>query len=145
MVQIWTRISMPYGFKLPYIRRHQPTRGSPGDNASTMSYCLLLILERELGNDVDQFLQPKLTDMDVYDSWFQQDGTTPHSGLHDGQFESSVISRKGHANWTPRLFDWGILKSQVYTNKPPTNQSQYNPNHCLNSTGNFIIRALQMK
>ena len=111
--------------------RRQPTRGSPGGNASTKSYCLVRILgrrrhwsvlfwkwrwwghhhqRRALQNDANRFFWPKLNDMEVDDMWFQQDGATCHTAdatmdiLHE-RFEGMVISRRGDVNWPPRSCD----------------------------------------
>ena len=81
------------------MRRRQPTRGSPDDNASTKSYCLARFLGRRhhrsvlIENDAGEAITvngeryrtitylfwPKLNDMDTDDMWFQQEGATCHT------------------------------------------------------------------
>jgi len=81
---------------------------------------------------INNFLWPKLDDMDTEDIWFQQDGTTCHTAhatmnILCERFEGMVISHSGDVNWKTRtcvltpldIFLWGYHKSQVYANKPP--------------------------
>lgn len=67
----------------------------------------------------------------VKDTWFQQDGATPHIACEVMQhltktFTSKLISRNAAFRWPPRSPDltaadfylWGYLKSIVYRNNP---------------------------
>lgn len=82
-----------------------------------------------------QFLWPKLAELELDQMWFQQDGAPAHAAaqtiqLLRSKFGDRVISRNADVNWPPRSCDltpvdyflWGLLKSQVYANKPKTIQ-----------------------
>ena len=79
------------------------------------------------------FLWPKLTQLDLDNMWFQQDGATSHTAndtieLIREKFGDRVISGGARVPWPPRSCDltpldfflWGFLKSRVYANKPST-------------------------
>lgn len=82
---------------------------------------------------LSDFLWQHLTDMDLNDMWFQQDGATCHTAkqtimLLRSKFRERIISRNSEINWPPRSCDltpldyflWGYVKSKVYTNNPQT-------------------------
>lgn len=59
---------------------------------------------------INQFLFPKIDDLDADDIWFQQDGATCHTAnetinLLKTMFDESIISRNGPVNWPPRSCD----------------------------------------
>ncbi|GFV98702.1 putative transposable element [Trichonephila clavipes] len=76
---------------------------------------------------------PELSNHDVQELWFQQDGATCHTAratidLFKDTFGDRLISRFGLVNWPPRSCDltqldyflWGYVKSLVYAVKPQT-------------------------
>ncbi|GFW51982.1 putative transposable element [Trichonephila clavipes] len=76
---------------------------------------------------------PELSNHDVQELWFQQDGATCHTAratidLLKDTFGDRLISRFGPVNWPPRFCDltpldyflWGYVKSLVYADKPQT-------------------------
>ena len=80
---------------------------------------------------INEFLLPKIQDIDVADLWFQQDGTTCHTAgetidLLKENFREQIISRNGPMNWPPRSCDltlldyflWWYVKSLVYVDRP---------------------------
>lgn len=82
---------------------------------------------------INNFLWPEITDMNLNDMWFQQDGATCHTAnetmnLLASKFRGRILSRNGDANWPPRSCDltpldyflWGYVKSKVYANNPQT-------------------------
>lgn len=82
---------------------------------------------------LNNFLWPRLEDMDLNNLYFQQDGATCHTAretlnLLQEKFPRRVISRNGDVNWPARSCDitpldfflWGFLKDQVYKNNPQT-------------------------
>lgn len=82
---------------------------------------------------LNNFLWPRLEDMDLNNLYFQQDGATCHTAretlnLLQEKFPGRVISRNGDVDWPARSCDltpldfflWGFLKDQVYTNNPQT-------------------------
>lgn len=82
---------------------------------------------------IEECLWPELEDVDVDNTWFQQDGASSHStpeniALLRTKFPGRVISRKGDIDWPPRSCDitpldfflWGYLKDRVYTDNPQT-------------------------
>lgn len=84
---------------------------------------------------INEFLWPKLEEIDTSDLYFQQDGATCHTtreniALLRRKFNGRLISRNGDINWPPRSCDltpldfflWGYLKSRVYRNNPQTIQ-----------------------
>ncbi|GFV74493.1 uncharacterized protein TNCV_5129351 [Trichonephila clavipes] len=82
---------------------------------------------------ITNFFIPELSNHDVQELWFQQDGATCHTAratidfLKD-TFGVRLISRFGPGNWPPRSCDltpldyflWGYVKSLVYADKPQT-------------------------
>jgi len=59
---------------------------------------------------LNEFLWPKLNNIDLDDIWFQQDGATLHFAndtinLLREKFSGRVISRNGDVNWPPRSCD----------------------------------------
>ncbi|GFW60884.1 putative LOC100569746 [Trichonephila clavipes] len=77
--------------------------------------------------------QPELSNHDVQELWFQQDGATCHTAratidLLKDTFGDRLISRFGPVNWPPRSCDltpldyflWDYVKSLVYADKPQT-------------------------
>ncbi|GFV88182.1 uncharacterized protein TNCV_3243311 [Trichonephila clavipes] len=82
---------------------------------------------------ITNFFIPELSNHDVQELWFQQDGATCHTAratidLLKDTFGDRLISRFGPVNWPPRSCDltpldyflWGYVKSLVYANKPQT-------------------------
>ncbi|GFT95430.1 putative transposable element [Trichonephila clavipes] len=82
---------------------------------------------------ITNFFIPELTNHDVQELWFQQDGATCHTAratidLLKDTFGDRLISRFGPVNWPPRSCDltplyyflWGYVKSLVYADKPQT-------------------------
>ena len=80
---------------------------------------------------ITEFLWPELMNIDLEDTWFQQDSAAPHFAnetitLLYIKFPGRVISRNGDVNWAPRSCDlspldyflWGYVKSQVCKNIP---------------------------
>ncbi|GFS71050.1 putative transposable element [Trichonephila clavipes] len=74
-----------------------------------------------------------ITEIEVRELWFQQDGATCHTvratiDLLKDTFGDRLISRFGPVNWPPRSCDltpldyflWGYVKSLVYADKPQT-------------------------
>ena len=88
-------------------------------------------------NDIiNDFLIPKVNEMNVIDPYFQQDGANCHTTRLNMKilrqtFPGRLISRFGDVEWPPRFPDlspldyflWGYLKGKVYRNKP-TNITQ---------------------
>ena len=84
---------------------------------------------------INEFLWPKLEDMDMDDVCFQLDGATYYKsgetiGFLREKFPSRVISRNGDYNWPPRLceltpldsFLWGYVRDKVYFDAPQSIQ-----------------------
>ncbi|GFW21518.1 putative transposable element [Trichonephila clavipes] len=82
---------------------------------------------------IGNFFIPELSNHDVQELWFQQDGATCHTAratidLLKDTFGDRLISRFGPVNWPPRSCDltpldyflWGYVKSLVYADKPQT-------------------------
>ncbi|GFW49759.1 uncharacterized protein TNCV_358621 [Trichonephila clavipes] len=82
---------------------------------------------------ITNFFIPELSNHDVQELWFQQDGATCHTAratidLLKDTFGDRLISRFGPVNWPPRSCDltpldyflWGYVKSWVYADKPQT-------------------------
>ncbi|GFW85568.1 uncharacterized protein TNCV_852201 [Trichonephila clavipes] len=82
---------------------------------------------------ITNFFLPELSNHDVQELWFQQDGATCHTArttidLLKDTFGDRLISRFGPVNWPPRSCDltpldyflWGYVKSLVYADKPQT-------------------------
>ncbi|GFT94674.1 uncharacterized protein TNCV_1990941 [Trichonephila clavipes] len=82
---------------------------------------------------ITNFSIPELSNHDVQELWFQQDGTTCHTALATidllkDTFGDRLISRFGPVNWPPRTCDltplayflWSYVKSLVYADKPQT-------------------------
>ncbi|GFX28339.1 transposase [Trichonephila clavipes] len=82
---------------------------------------------------ITNFFIPELSNHDVQELWFQQDGATCHTAratidLLKDTFGDRLISRFGPVNWPPRSCDltpldyflWGYVKSLVYADKPQT-------------------------
>ncbi|GFW77563.1 transposable element Tc3 transposase [Trichonephila clavipes] len=82
---------------------------------------------------ITNFFIPELSNHDVQELWFQQDGATCHTAratidLLKDTFGDRLISRFGLVNWPPRSCDltpldyflWGYVKSLVYADKPQT-------------------------
>ncbi|GFX68294.1 retrovirus-related Pol polyprotein from transposon 412 [Trichonephila clavipes] len=82
---------------------------------------------------ITNFFIPELSNHDVQELWFQQDGATCHTAratidLLKDTFGDRLISRFGPVNWPPRSCDltpldyflWGHVKSLVYADKPQT-------------------------
>lgn len=82
---------------------------------------------------LSSWLWPKLSDLELDDIWFQQDGAPCHTAnetlnLIRDKFDDRIISRRADVAWPPRSCDltpldfflWGFLKSKVYANKPAT-------------------------
>ncbi|GFV21073.1 uncharacterized protein TNCV_1568691 [Trichonephila clavipes] len=82
---------------------------------------------------ITNFFIPELSNHDVQELWFQQDGATCHTAratidLLKDTFGDCLISRFGPVNWPPRSCDltpldyflWGYVKSLVYADKPQT-------------------------
>ncbi|GFV67513.1 retrovirus-related Pol polyprotein from transposon 297 [Trichonephila clavipes] len=82
---------------------------------------------------ITNFFIPELTNHDVQELWFQQDGATCHTtratiDLLKDTLGDRLISRFGPVNWPPRSCDltpldyflWGYVKSLVYADKPQT-------------------------
>ncbi|KAK9873071.1 hypothetical protein WA026_020802 [Henosepilachna vigintioctopunctata] len=76
---------------------------------------------------------PQLTELNLVDMWFHQDGATCHTAretmdMLKDEFGEQLISRNGPVNWPPRSCDltpldyflWGYVKSLVYVNRPNT-------------------------
>ncbi|GFX78343.1 uncharacterized protein TNCV_345401 [Trichonephila clavipes] len=82
---------------------------------------------------ITNFFIPDLSNHDVQELWFQQDGATCHTAratidLLKDTFGDRLISCFGPVNWPPRSCDltlldhflWGYVKSWVYADKPQT-------------------------
>ncbi|GFU75410.1 uncharacterized protein TNCV_2861261 [Trichonephila clavipes] len=82
---------------------------------------------------ITNFFIPELNNHDVWELWFQQDGTTCHTAratidLLKDTFGDRLISRFGPVNWPPSSCDltpldyflWRYVKSLVYADKPQT-------------------------
>ncbi|GFT74196.1 putative DD41D transposase [Trichonephila clavipes] len=82
---------------------------------------------------ITNFFIHELSNHDVQELWFQQDGATCHTAhttidLLKDTFGDRLISRFGPVNWPPRSCDltpldyflWGYAKSLVYADKPQT-------------------------
>ncbi|GFS62727.1 uncharacterized protein TNCV_3201771 [Trichonephila clavipes] len=82
---------------------------------------------------ITNFFIPELSNHDIQELWFQQDGATCHTAratidLLKDTFGDRLISRFGPVNWPPRFCDltpldyflWGYVKSLVYADKPQT-------------------------
>ncbi|GFT15405.1 transposable element Tc3 transposase [Trichonephila clavipes] len=82
---------------------------------------------------ITNFFNPELSNHDVLELWFQQDGATCHTAratidLLKDTFGDPLISRFGPVNWPPRSCDltplgfflWGYVKPLVYADKPQT-------------------------
>ena len=85
---------------------------------------------------INDFLIPKVNEMNVIDPYFQQDGATCHTtrlnmGILRQTIPGRLISRFGDVEWPARspalspldYFLWGYLKGKAYRNKP-TNVTQ---------------------
>ena len=79
------------------------------------------------------FLEPKLTNLENSDVWFQQDGATAHTARKSMAvlrelFPGHLISLCGDVGWPARspdiapcdYFLWGYLKAEVYKHRPTT-------------------------
>ena len=77
------------------------------------------------------FSLPKMQELELHDTWFQQDGATCDTervkmGLLRGEFGEHFILRSGPVNWPPgqcevtplEIFLWGYVKAHNYTDKP---------------------------
>ena len=76
---------------------------------------------------LNEFLFTKIEEEDIGNTWFQQDGTTCHTGeatfdvLRPG-FEDRIISRRADVIWPLQSYDltpldyylWGALKDKCY-------------------------------
>lgn len=96
----------------------------------------LTVTSRRYTDMVQNWLRPELVNVPGYDpdnTWFQQDGATPHTAAMSmealrGVFPGTLISHNGDILYPARspeltpldFFLWGYLKSIVYTN-PPAN------------------------
>ncbi|GFX61767.1 uncharacterized protein TNCV_1382651 [Trichonephila clavipes] len=78
---------------------------------------------------ITNFFIPELSNHDVQELWFQQDGTTCHTAratidLLKDTFGDRLISQFGSVNWPPRSCDLTpldyFLCSLVYADKPQT-------------------------
>ncbi|GFW20082.1 uncharacterized protein TNCV_2320231 [Trichonephila clavipes] len=82
---------------------------------------------------ITNFFISELSNHDVQELWFQQDGATCHTAratidLLKDTFGDRLISRFGPVNWPPRSCDltpldyflWGYVTSLAYANKPQT-------------------------
>ncbi|GFW05010.1 uncharacterized protein TNCV_598041 [Trichonephila clavipes] len=82
---------------------------------------------------ITNFFIPELSNHDVQELWFQQDGATCHTAratidLLKDTFGDRLISSFGPVNWPPRSCDltpldyflWGYVKSLVYADKLET-------------------------
>ncbi|GFV96443.1 putative DD41D transposase [Trichonephila clavipes] len=82
---------------------------------------------------ITNFFIPELSNHDIQELWFQQDGATCHTSratidLLKDTFGDRLISGFGPVNWPPRSCDltsldyflWGYVKSLVYADKAPT-------------------------
>ncbi|GFX85547.1 hypothetical protein TNCV_3717181 [Trichonephila clavipes] len=82
---------------------------------------------------ITNFFILELTNHDVQELWFQQDGATCHTAratidLLKDTFGDRLISRFGPVNWPPKSCDltpldyflWGYVKSLVYADRPQT-------------------------
>ncbi|GFT28582.1 transposable element Tc3 transposase [Trichonephila clavipes] len=82
---------------------------------------------------ITNFFIPELSNHDVQELWFQQDGATCHTAratidLLKDTFGDRLISRFGPVNWPPRSCDltlldyflWGYVKTLVYADKTQT-------------------------
>ena len=117
---------------------------------------------------INEFLWPKLEDMDADYVYFQQDGATYHTsgetiGLLHEKFPDRMISRNGGYNWPPRsndltpldFFLWGFVKDKVYVDDPQSIQElkekiravidEIEPQMWENVMENFIKRAWSCK
>ena len=108
---------------------------------------------------ITQFFLPKLDDIDVANTWFQQDDATCHTTdetiqLPHETFPGRVLSRFGDQNWPPRSCDltpldfflWGYLKSKVYVNNPTTTYAlQEKIKHCINEIQLQLCRKIWTK
>ena len=78
---------------------------------------------------------PLLDELDLGDTWFQQDGATARTSRTSmavlrEHFPECLISIRGDLEWQARspdltpcdFFVWGFLKSRVYVNRPRTLQ-----------------------
>ena len=59
---------------------------------------------------LEDYLCPELDELDINDTWFQQDGDTSHTArvtidLLKGKSGERVISRNGPVEWPPRSCD----------------------------------------
>lgn len=88
---------------------------------------------------IEEYLLPKMEDLNMQNFWFQQDGATAHTArdtmaLLRAAFPERLISRFGDVPWPPRspdltspdFFLWGYLKGKVYRNRPNTLQELKN-------------------
>ena len=86
-------------------------------------------------NMLQDFVFPRLDELDLEDIWFQQDGATAHTARASmavlrEHFPERLISIRGDLEWPARspdlnpcdFFLWGFLKSRVYVNRPRTLQ-----------------------
>ncbi|GFU23860.1 putative DD41D transposase [Trichonephila clavipes] len=82
---------------------------------------------------ITNFFIPVLSNQDVQEPWFQQDGAICHTAratidLLKDTFGDRLISRCGPVNWPPRPCDltpldyflWGYVKSYVYADNLQT-------------------------
>ena len=120
---------------------------------------------------ITQFFPPKLDDIDVADTWFQQDDATCHTAnetiqLPHETFPGRVLSRFGDQNWPPRSCDltpldfflWGYSKWKVYVDNPTTTRAlKEEIKRCINEiqlqlyiknkylkTKNFLLYLIQI-
>lgn len=88
---------------------------------------------------LQDFLWPRLRNIDISEVYFQQDGAKAHTAQSTidvirTQFEERIISNRGPVNWPPRSCDltpldfflWGYLKDRVYKHRPRTIQDLKN-------------------
>ena len=86
-------------------------------------------------NMLQDFFFPRVDELDLGDTWFQQDGATAHTSRASmaalrEHFPEHLISIRGDLEWPARSSDlapcdfflWGFLKFRVYVNRPRTLQ-----------------------
>ena len=116
---------------------------------------------------INEFIWPKLENMDV-DDVYLQDGATCHTcgetiGLLREKFPGRVISRNVDYNWPPRscdltpldFFHWSHVENKVYADASKSIQElkekicavidEIEPQMCKNVMENFIKRAWSCK
>ena len=85
---------------------------------------------------------PRLDELDLGDTWFQQDGTTAHTSRTSmavlrEHFPECLISIRGDLEWPARspdltpcdFFIWGFLKSLPCLCKPFKNPTRFEDQH----------------